>query len=86
MHNIGNTFPIVFGQTGFFNSRTIANQYISNTEFKDYIEGYNDTLRILRLPIVTIDKDNLVVIHDMYTNITGESLTYYRTPNYFTPL
>ena len=66
--------------------KTIANQYVSNIELKDYIEGPNDILRILRSPIVSIDKGKLVVIHDMYTNITGESLTYYRTPNYFTPL
>lgn len=67
-------------------SKTVSNQYISNIDLKNYIEGPNDTLRILRVPIVSIDNGKLVVIHDRYTNITGESLTYYRTPKYFTPL
>ena len=66
--------------------KSIANTYVSNIELKNYIEGPNDMLRILRSPIVSIDKDYLIIIHDMYTNIVGESLTYYRAPKYFTPL
>jgi len=59
---------------------------VQDTKLRDYIEKPNDDLRIVREPIVSLVNGKFIVIHDRYTNITGISMTYYKTPNYFSPL
>ena len=65
---------------------TITNKFVPNANIAKYAEAPNNTLRIMRTPIITVNGSKFVTIHDKYTNITVLRVTYYRNPQYFSPL
>lgn len=66
--------------------KPVANELISSTESSEYVIAPNDTMKIIRKPIVSIEAGTIRVVHDNFTNIHKLELTYYRTPKYFSPL
>ena len=67
-------------------AKQVANEFVQHIKFSDYIENPNNSLRILRNPIVSIEGGNLKLIHDRYTHVTKILMSYYKTPVYFSPL
>lgn len=67
--------------------KIIPNQFVSQNDAWKLFETPNNSLRILRQPVVILsknsDKYTLTVIHDRYTNIQKVGLTYYAKPTYF---
>jgi hypothetical protein len=80
------------GQNSHVSTTRVQNKYVPAAEFPKYEIAPNDTLRIMRTPVITFSythEDGNVVfklIHDRYTKIGSVELTYYRNPQYFSPL
>lgn len=66
--------------------KIVTNTLVSN---KDYMKMYNtvyDSFRILRSPIITIDKNTVRMMHDMFTNVDKIKISYYKYPATFSIL
>lgn len=77
------------GKNHATSSVRVQNKYVPVSEFSKYEIAPNDTLRIMRTPVITFSyiddhKDEVFsIIHDKYTTIGSVELTYYRNPKYF---
>lgn len=72
------------GQTG---AGTIPNELISVKDVNKLISRPQDSLRILRSPIVWLADDNgLGALYDRYTQPNTILLEYYKVPNYMNPM
>ena len=72
------------GQTG---AGTIPNELISVKDVNKLISRPQDSLRILRSPIVWLADDNgLGALYDRYTQPNNILLEYYKVPNYMNPM
>lgn len=72
------------GQTG---AGTIPNELISVRDVNKLISRPQDSLRILRSPIVWLADDNgLGALYDRYTQPNTILLEYYKVPNYMNPM
>ena len=77
------------GKNHATSSVRVQNKYVPVSEFSKYEIAPNDTLRIMRTPVITFSyiddhKDEVFsIIHDRYTTIGSVELTYYRNPRYF---
>lgn len=77
------------GKNYITSSVRVQNKYVPVSEFSKYEITPNDTLRIMRTPVITFsyidDREDEVfsIIHDRYTTIGSVELTYYRNPKYF---
>lgn len=72
------------GETG---AGTIPNELISVKDVNKLISRPQDSLRILRSPIVWLaDENGLGALYDCYTEPVNIQLEYYKLPNYMNPL
>lgn len=72
------------GETG---AGTIPNELISVKDVNKLISRPQDSLRILRSPIVWLADDNgLGALYDRYTQPDSILLEYYKVPNYMNPM
>lgn len=68
-------------------SSTITNNVASQTVIQKVMEDSNNKFRILRHPVVVLDKNkSITLIYDRYTEVTKLILTYYKTPTEFSIL
>lgn len=66
---------------------TIPNELISVKDVNKLISRPQDSLRILRSPIVWLaDENGLGALYDRYTEPVNIQLEYYKLPNYMNPL
>lgn len=64
----------------------VGNIFISHNDISKVIDSFYDKNKIIRNPLVTIEKNKIKVIHDSYTHLDGISLTYYGYPYAFNVL
>lgn len=64
--------------------QVVTNQLISQNDLPKLIETPNNSLRILRHPVVVLDNNNTItLVHDRYTNPLSVDVVYYKYPQYF---
>lgn len=60
----------------------VPNTLVSRSKLIEFISRPQDSMRIMRTPVATLNDDNITVYYDRYTTPVSFNITYYRTPRY----
>ena len=63
-------------------SGVVPNTLVSRSKLIEFISRPQDSMRIMRTPVATLNDDNITVYYDRYTTPVSFNITYYRTPRH----